>query len=383
MKPSDPTRTRENSITCAATGLVFRNPKPHLRSIHAWHPSAVRLEDGTIVCAFDLGEAVESLDYRTYISRSTDEGITWSLPTPLFIDTPEGLTTHLVRISRTKDGTLLGLGARFHRDAHPGEGLVNRENLGYVPMDLLLLKSSDGGRQWDGPRSITPPLVGPSFEICHSILELPDGRWLAPMGTWKGWNGEAPNGMKAIALVSHDQGTTWPEYINVIDGYRDNIIHFEQSITRLIDGRLLAVAWAYHEPTGKSLPTPYAISADQHSFSAPRLTGLRGQTAKIICLPDGRVLCLYRRDDKPGLWANLSRIEGDEWVDLSEAPMWQGAASGMTGQASGAEELGNLKFGFPNLVLLPGGDVFAVFWCREDCVFNIRWLRICVAKPSK
>lgn len=363
-------------ITCVDTGLVYRNPKPHLRAIHTWHPSVVRLDDGTLVCAFDLGQAVESLDYRTHVARSTDGGATWSSPSPLFTEAETRPTTHSVRISRTRDGKLLGLGARFYRDVHPEEGLTNRENLGYVPIDLILLKSSDGGRNWGKPQTIQPPLVGPSFEICHPILELPDGRWLAPMGTWKGWNGEAPNGMKAIALVSHDQGQTWPEYLNVMDAWRDKVIHFEQSMTRLPDGRLLAVAWAYHEPSGKSHPTPYAICENGRTFSAPRPTGLRGQTAKIICLPDGRILCLYRRDDKPGLWANLSRIEGDEWINLSETALWQGARSGMTGQGSGADELSGLKFGFPQMAVLPNGEVFAVFWCNEDCIGNIRWLRI-------
>jgi sialidase-1 len=365
-----------NKITLAATGLVYRNPKPHLRSIHAWHPSAVRLEDGTLMCAFDLGEAVESLDYRTHTSRSTDGAATWTSPVPLFHDVTQRPATHSVRICRTRDGTLVGLGGRFYRDTHPDEGLLNRENLGHVPMDLLLLKSSDAGVSWEGPHIIHPPLIGPAFEICHTILELPKGRWLAPISTYRGWNGEAPNGMKAIALVSHDQGKSWPEYLDVMDGTREQVIHFEQSITRLQDGRLLAVAWAFHEPTGTTRSTPYALSRDGQPFSKPRPTGLKGQTAKVICLEDGRILCVYRRNDQPGLWANLSRLEGDEWVNLSEARMWQGAASGMSGKLSAADELGSLKFGFPNLLLLPGGKVFAVFWCCEDCVWNIRWLRI-------
>src|SRR5262249_59884791 len=69
----------------------------------------------------------------------------------------------------------------FHR-ANPEEGLTNRANLGYVPVDLILLKSHDGGESWDGPVTIRTPLVGPSFEICHRVIELADGRWLAPIG---------------------------------------------------------------------------------------------------------------------------------------------------------------------------------------------------------
>jgi hypothetical protein len=38
-----------------------------------------------------------------------------------------------------------------------------------------------------------------------------------------------------------------------------------------------------------------------------------------------------------------------------------------------------LKFGFPNLQLLPNGDILAAFWCCEDCIYNIRWLRISVS----
>jgi sialidase-1 len=362
-------------MKCCATGLVYRNPKPHLRAVHTWHPSVVLLDDGELLASFDLGQAVESLDYRTYLSRSQDLGQTWSPPVRLFEDPIERRSTHSVRIGRVSNGALVGFGARMYRD-DPEQGLINHDNLGYVPMDLILLESRDGGHRWAGPRTIEPPLVGPAFEICHSIRELRDGRWLAPTSTWKGWDGQAPNGMNAIALVSHDQGKTWPQFISVMDGYRQGIIHWEQSLVELPDGRLLSVAWAVQESTGKTLPTPYAIAPDGRAFGPPRPTGFRAQTAKIVCLRDGRILCLYRRDDKPGLWANLVRIDGDAWVNLEELAVWQGAASGMIGEAPAGEELSALKFGFPSMVQLPDGDVMGLFWCMEDGIHNIRWVRI-------
>lgn len=106
------------------------------------------------------------------------------------------------------------------------------------------------------------------------------------------------------------------------------------------------------------------------------MTGLNGQTAKLVVLADGRVLCLYRRDDRPGLWANLSRLDGDEWVNLEETPVWQGAGSGMTGEGISSDELSGLKFGYPSPIRLPDGEVMAVFWCEEDAVNTVRWVRL-------
>jgi hypothetical protein len=365
-------------ITCRSTGLVYRNPHPNLRAVHTWHPSISRFDDGELVATFDLGQAVESLDYRTYLSRSTDDGKSWSEPVRVFEDVVAERTTHSVRTSRVRDDALVGIGARFYRD-NPDVGLVNHKNLGFVRMDLLLLESRDRGRSWQGPRVIEPPLVGPAFELCHSIVELQDGRWLAPMSTWKGWNGEAPNGMNAIALVSHDRGRTWPEYLKIMAAYDQGVVHWEQSLVELPGGRLLSVAWALHEASGRTQPTPYAISQDRRTFGPPRPTGFLGQTAKILRLADGRILCVYRRDDRPGLWANLARIEGNGWINLAEAPLWQGVAtSGMLGRQTPGEELSSLKFGYPTLTQMADGDVLVLFWCCEDCIYNIRWLRVAI-----
>ena len=366
-----------SSIRTIETGLVYRNPKPYLRAINAWHPSLALLANGEILASFDLGQGAESLDYRTYLSRSAVGGQTWTEPVRLFDDPVTRPSTHSVRISGLADGSLVAAGGRYYRD-NPEEGLVNRENLGFVPMDLILLRSTDGGHAWSAPDTIAPPLEGPAFEICHKIIELQDGRWLLPTQTWRGWDGAAPNGMKAIALVSHDRGNTWPEYLDVMDAYAEGVIHWEQSIVQLPDSRLLAVAWAFNLHTETSEPTPYAIAADGHAFSSRLRTGFQGETTKALNLGDGRVLCLYRNREQPGLWAHLARIEGTQWVPLQEIPVWQGAYSriGAGRLSTSSDELSNLKFGFPSMLLLPNGEVFAAFWCCENGIYNIRWLRI-------
>ncbi len=367
-------------IEVVDSGLVYRNPRPELHSRQTWHPTIVRFDDGEWLCTFDIAEADVSHDYRTYAARSTDDGRTWSPVTRVFADPPGRPTTHSVRIARVSGGPgeMVAFGGLTFRDDPEGH-LINLPSLGYVEMDLITLRSHDRGRTWEGPTKVIPPLVGPSFEVCHSIVELRDGRWIAPTSTWMGWNGDAPNGMNAMFLVSEDRGLTWPKYVVEFDRWAENKIHWEQSVVQLRDGRLLSVAWVVDKDTGEVGPTPYALSQDGWTFPVKGLTGFLGQTTKLVELPDGRILAAYRRNDKPGLWGTIARIEGDAWINEQTGPLWQGAESGMAGEKSRGEELAALKFGFPQMVVRPDGDVMLVFWCQEECIKNIRWLRIRVS----
>lgn len=359
------------------TGLVYRNPDSELRARHAWHPTIVRFDDGELLVSFDIAQAAAALDYRTYLTRSRDDGKTWSVPSRIFADPPGRPTTHSVRMSRIAGDRLVAWGSLAYRE-EPTRGLVNPETLGYAEMDLVLLRSDDRGESWDGPEIIEPSLVGPAFETCHSIVPLTDGRWLGPTSTWPSWDGAAPNGMNAVLLVSDDQGVTWDSHIVEFDRWSEGILHWEQSFLELRDGRWLSIAWAVETDSGRTLPTPYAISNDGRTFGFQALTGFLAQTTKLVELADGRILAVYRRDDEAGLWATVARIDGQTWVNLETSCLWQGHASGMRGASPTAQELAELRFGFPQMVVYPDGDVFLVFWCEEDCIKNIRWMRLSV-----
>ena len=363
-------------IDVLGTGLVYRNPEPERRAIHAWHPSIVVLDDGELFASFDLASGVEALNYQTYKARSSDGGVTWSAPELLVEASTTRPTTGGIRVSPLRDGTLVGIGGRTYRDVHGGQ-VVNRENLGHAPMDIVTTHSSDRGHTWGKPEVLDAPVWSPAWEVCHHIVELADGRWLAPMAPWRGWDGEEPVGAMALAFVSHDRGRTWPEHLVLIDETHRGVFSWEVSLRQLSDGRLLATAWAFDSATGLTEPNPYAVSTDGRTFSEPRSTGIHGQTGKLLMLPDDRILFVYRHDRRPGLWANLSRLDGDDWVNLAEAPLWEGASSSMTGATeSSGQELVDLPFGFPSLALLPDGDVYVAFWCEEDEIYNIRWYRL-------
>src|SRR5438874_2125984 len=195
----------QTSVRILGTGLIYRNPMPHVRSVHAYFPSVATLPNGEMVATMALAEAFEATNLHTYIGRSLDGGESWTLQGPLYPGTSDRLTTDSCRITALPDGELVCFMVRHDRSGHPDEGFTNPANLGFVPTELLTLRSRDGGRTWSEPEPMIPPLEGPSFELCCPVIPLRDGRWLLPTSTWRGWDGYCPNGMKTIALVSHDR----------------------------------------------------------------------------------------------------------------------------------------------------------------------------------
>ena len=63
-------------IEYIANHIIYENPKPKVRSRHGYFPGVIQLPTGEIVAMFVLGEAFESADQTTYVSRSKDLGVT-------------------------------------------------------------------------------------------------------------------------------------------------------------------------------------------------------------------------------------------------------------------------------------------------------------------
>ena len=366
------------SIRVESTGHIYRNPAPNVRPRQAYFPSIVELPGGELLASFELGSAMENLDVRLHVSRSADEGRSW--PEPVKVFEPEGLdypASTLGRMSMLRDGSLVAVILICDR-SRKNEGLASPLTEGYVDTTFAIIESADGGRTWSAPRMIVPPIDWNVFEICSPIIEVSDTRWILPTSLWKNWDGECPHGMKAVTLVSDDRGHTWNRCVDVLDLWEQKITSWEQKQTKLSDGRWLAVCWAHDYANAKSLPNRYAFSEDDgDTYGPPLVAPLNGETCTPLALPGNRVLCVYRRFDKRGLWAHLAEIDGQTWKPIADETLWgTGTASYSMDSANKLEEMRTLRFGFPQSVRLSDGSVFAAFWCVEDCVACIRWFRL-------
>jgi hypothetical protein len=205
-----------------------------------------------------------------------------------------------------------------------------------------------------------------------------NGKLLVATSAWPNWEGgTAPYGNDGLAFLSYDNGRSWTNIVRTIRVGASPLTAFEQAFTRLSDGRLLAICWSYNQARQQNDCNRFALSSEGTEFDEPRETPLAGETSRPLGLDDNRLLIVYRRTDKPGLWAQLAVIEGDRWINIDDLPLWTGSQLPMPSSGQGnIESLSKLKFGCPAVLKRRNGEVFIVFWCVEECVSVIRWIRL-------
>jgi sialidase-1 len=364
-------------ISVQDSGNVYANPKPHLRSRQSIFPTVARMPDGRLLASYTVGEAFESVDMHTELSQSLDEGRTWE---PLG-NGPRTVST----VPLSESGRLTALGSkllcytpRFDR-SDPERSIGNGATNGLVECDGAVYRSEDGGATWEGPIQIPIPVPGP-YEIACPIVPLSDGRCLALFSTWRNWEGVKRTPERTLAMVSSDEGATWPEMLTLFADPAEQIVYWEARVIEISHGRLLAVAWAHNHGTGRDLPNQFAISNDGRNFGPARSTGLPGQTCTPFWLGDGRLLCVYNhRFGEPGVRASLVWYsETEEWLQEETVVLW-----GQQGRSAAARTvvggMNQFRFGYPTLTRLSRSDFLVTFWCMEEAQLVSKWVRISVS----
>lgn len=294
-------------------------------------PDLCRLQSGEIVCVFYAGYGHVSLPTpewprggRICLTRSGDEGRTWSEPAVLFDDWDDNRDPHIAQLS---DGTLI---CSFFS--------LRPRGAAWEIVGVQIVRSRDNGRSWEQ----TATILVPGWACSAPVRELPGGVCVLGVYTEPGraaWGG---------VVRSLDRGRTWGAP-NPIGREADLPLDAETDVVLRKDGTLYAAL------RSSRVNMHYATSADRGAtWSAVRDIGFAAHCPHFTRLRTGEILLAHRL---PQTALHVSRDEGRSW--------------------QGPFILDDVIGAYPSTVELKDGTVLAVYYTEgADSVVRARRFRL-------
>lgn len=270
-------------------------------------PSIVTRPDGELLVTFRhaperrrfFAGRVSHIDPNSYLVlvRSHDGGHTWTAPEPLYAH-PFGGSQDPCMV-QLDDGSLLVTSYGWMLLPPESYALVATEPIWrawggqYTPLGGYLVRSSDGGRSWQGP--IYPPEGDDQAHFCPGVMipfhnrgamvQARDGNlyWLVQRGLTA-----RPTHTVLGLAVSSDRGLTWQDRGIVVSDER--VVFNETSLIQTPRGALVAfIRTAAFDDHGA-----VARSEDGGVTWQPwEDMGVIGHPYHAVALPDGRVFLVY------------------------------------------------------------------------------------------
>lgn len=307
---------------------------------HAYcaHPHAVRAADGSLVAVFNkvprrevILHPPEDPLYQNMITRSEDEGETWSEPEPVpgynwsgmecagltllangeillnqwqFGWLPAGRARALPdRTGWTDAAELL---ARWAQSPEHDTAAVNlgalRQRMPWMrgPGRCLIHRSRDHGASFGETAEIAIAPWSGGYGMRGGV-ETTDGRIILPLS-------DAPKYRTVFTVESGDGGQSWSAPRHVASGSGHDFE--EPAIVRGLGDRLILVL---RDNATRHLHLCLSTDAGQ-SWGAPRPLPVAGYPAHLLRLGDGRLLLTYGwRQPDFGIRAVLSEDDGESW----------------------------------------------------------------------
>lgn len=369
-------------------GVVFAS-RPKSDAANACFPWVCVLETGRWLAGFRLAPAKSSRFSRAVLSWSEDQGRTWSTPREPFAPMKVG---GRVGVWRAAAPTPLG-GQRvlvvlaWEDYSEPFKPMFNEATEGLVDMKLFWAISEDGGCTFSKPRrlhvgrydAVPTPITGPA-------VVLPDGRWVASFEVNKHYDEPEPWQHRSSLAFSANQGRSWGGVVDVHTDPQRRIFCWDQRLAPMHDGSLLDLFWTYDQQQASYLNIQARASSDGgKTWGELWDTGVPGQPARPVSLPDGRVVLVYvDRTQSPVIRAQLSRDGGRTFDPASTILVHERSVRPQTWQKGTMQdawaEMSEYSIGLPDAVALPDGTVLTTFYSgdRADHT-DLRWARISVS----
>lgn len=351
---------------------VYDNPIPQLRSRQAIFPGLMQLDNGNLLCCFNIAEAMEAVDARNYLAESTDGGLTWSEPWRLFKDgeIPETESCKCTSLGGS-NVIAFGYGAnRPDRDMPAG----NPATGGLLPHRVFFAKSSDNGKTWTEKKTV-PEHWHAQTEASAPLVRLKNGALAAPITGFPNWEGQMTSRCCGRMIVTYDEGETWNDDVVCMEFENDEVSCYEQRMCVLDSGCIIDIGWNENLKTGERLPNHITYSDDNgKNFSRPINTGVMGQASSVCALGGEKFIAIVsrRRDtDEPGVYGYVVDFSDRTWKVEQEGIIWSAGAGPIQRNQKMAEIFGFLKFGQPAVTKLKDGRLILCFWYQKEGQFYV------------
>ena len=303
---------------------------------HRAFPGAVRLTSGEILVTYREGsDHWRMFDSAVMIVRSKDEGATWSDPEHVFSEPGWGAGAHHAP-AQLSDGRLILPMTLISEILRSSEG--QRRAKDSMKAKVYVLSSEDEGNSWSESTQVGP-MEGWHWQNQYGrVRELPDGRIFVPGGGQKSGEEAWYSGY----FASHDNGRTFPDFVEVAHGLADEI-----DLAPLPHGRWVAMV--------RDLRPPHylhrAYSEDEgRTWSSLVSSGVLGHCPSFLVLPSGTLLLGHRQLDRArtyGCALSASRDGGATWEHV---------------RGIYVAPNGTLDCSYPSMVLLEDGRVFCAYY---------------------
>ena len=160
------------------TGVISRNHNPGYEYFFACHSHLVQLSNNELLCTFQSGQALYSVDSIMKQARSTDGGKTWNSEGAIYnpVNDNRPYSYHAPVLCRVSNKSLVITAQRWDR-SDPEHPVFNEKTAGILLAETIFFQSTDNGANWSGPQVLNVPegmIITPSCPI----VVLRDGRWL-------------------------------------------------------------------------------------------------------------------------------------------------------------------------------------------------------------
>ena len=338
MTDPDPQLESGSPLEIVSARALFRSDQP--KQLIA--PSIVRMGSGQLLLSFSQGVDLGSTDSALMLSRSDDNGATWSEPESLLARPGHRCINMGGFVKFSEDMLRIVLGACEIDFSLGGDEPFSSWYAGSID-------SKDGGRTWSEP--------GPEIKLFPEWTEMygasnphpvADGSFLsAAMGTM-GRDVQWHSG------VTFSKAPDYEYSAPVIIANDPERNYSATDVVRLDDGLLLAVVREH--VLRKSV---FSHSEDEgQAWSSIRSTGFKGSNIKLWKLRNGVVACAYRDEDPSRRGVSLSVTEdgGESWELLGQ--LYDGGDD--------ADHTPGYVCGYPDMVYTNKSDIVLVLHTYRD-----------------